>query len=111
MEGVGWLGAIIVGGIAGWIAERVTQSNMGILANILLGIVGARGAERDPAVGQRSAALWLDRPARRRRDRRNPADLGLARHSGQPAHLGQKRIRALHLAGTAGCFCVPAPYV
>jgi hypothetical protein len=29
MEGVGWLGAIIIGGIAGWIAEKVTESRMG----------------------------------------------------------------------------------
>ena len=41
MEGVGWLGAIIIGGIAGWIAEKVTHSQMGIISNILLGIVGA----------------------------------------------------------------------
>ena len=41
MEGVGWVGAIIIGGIAGWIAERVTRSDMGIIANVVLGIVGA----------------------------------------------------------------------
>jgi uncharacterized membrane protein YeaQ/YmgE (transglycosylase-associated protein family) len=41
MEGVGWIGAIVLGGIAGWIAERVTQSDMGIIANVVLGIVGA----------------------------------------------------------------------
>jgi uncharacterized membrane protein YeaQ/YmgE (transglycosylase-associated protein family) len=41
MEGVGWIGAIIIGGIAGWIAERLTNSRMGIIANVLLGIVGA----------------------------------------------------------------------
>lgn len=41
MEGVGWLGTIIVGGIAGWIAERITNSNMGIIANVILGIAGA----------------------------------------------------------------------
>jgi uncharacterized membrane protein YeaQ/YmgE (transglycosylase-associated protein family) len=41
VEGVGWVGAIIIGGIAGWIAERVTNSDMGIIANVLLGIVGA----------------------------------------------------------------------
>jgi uncharacterized membrane protein YeaQ/YmgE (transglycosylase-associated protein family) len=41
MEGVGFIGAIIIGGIAGWIAERVTHSQMGIIANILLGVVGA----------------------------------------------------------------------
>jgi uncharacterized membrane protein YeaQ/YmgE (transglycosylase-associated protein family) len=41
MHGVGWLGAIIIGGIAGWIAEKVMESQMGIIANILLGIAGA----------------------------------------------------------------------
>jgi uncharacterized membrane protein YeaQ/YmgE (transglycosylase-associated protein family) len=41
LNGVGWLGAIIVGGIAGWLAERVMKSNMGIFMNILLGIIGA----------------------------------------------------------------------
>ena len=41
MQGVGWLGAIILGGIAGWIAERVMQAKMGLIANIFLGIVGA----------------------------------------------------------------------
>ena len=37
--GVGWIAAIIVGGIAGWLAEN--SSNMGMISNILLGIVGA----------------------------------------------------------------------
>jgi uncharacterized membrane protein YeaQ/YmgE (transglycosylase-associated protein family) len=41
MEGVGWIGAIILGGLAGWIAERITKSDMGLLMNIILGIVGA----------------------------------------------------------------------
>jgi uncharacterized membrane protein YeaQ/YmgE (transglycosylase-associated protein family) len=41
MEGVGWIGAIIIGGLAGWVAERVMKSDMGILMNIVLGIVGA----------------------------------------------------------------------
>ena len=41
MVGVGWFGAIIVGGIAGWLAERFMKSNMGLFMNILLGIVGA----------------------------------------------------------------------
>jgi uncharacterized membrane protein YeaQ/YmgE (transglycosylase-associated protein family) len=41
MEGVGWIGAIIVGGIAGWLAEQFMKSNLGLLMNIVLGIVGA----------------------------------------------------------------------
>ncbi|UTH48210.1 GlsB/YeaQ/YmgE family stress response membrane protein [Loktanella salsilacus] len=38
---MGWLAAIIVGGIAGWLAEQFMKSNMGVLMNIILGIVGA----------------------------------------------------------------------
>ncbi len=41
INGVGWLTAIIVGGLAGWLAEKVMKSDMGILRNIILGIVGA----------------------------------------------------------------------
>ena len=41
INGVGWLTAIIVGGLAGWIAEKVMRSNISLLGNIVLGIVGA----------------------------------------------------------------------
>ena len=39
--GIGWIAAIIVGGIAGWLAEQFMKSNMGLLMNIVLGIIGA----------------------------------------------------------------------
>jgi uncharacterized membrane protein YeaQ/YmgE (transglycosylase-associated protein family) len=38
---VGWIAAIIVGGIAGWLAEQFMHSRMGLLMNIVLGIIGA----------------------------------------------------------------------
>ena len=38
---IGWIAAIIVGGIAGWLAEQFMKSNMGMLMNITLGIIGA----------------------------------------------------------------------
>ena len=41
MNGVGWIAAIIVGGLAGWLAEMVMKSNTGIYINIIMGIVGA----------------------------------------------------------------------
>ncbi|NDV88157.1 GlsB/YeaQ/YmgE family stress response membrane protein [Aurantimonas aggregata] len=41
VNGVGWIAAIIVGGLAGWLAEQVMKSDMGLLMNIILGIVGA----------------------------------------------------------------------
>jgi uncharacterized membrane protein YeaQ/YmgE (transglycosylase-associated protein family) len=39
--GIGWIAAIIIGGFAGWLAEKVTRSNMGLLTNIILGMIGA----------------------------------------------------------------------
>jgi uncharacterized membrane protein YeaQ/YmgE (transglycosylase-associated protein family) len=41
MTGLGWFAAIIVGGLAGWIAEKIMKSDMGLIMNIILGIVGA----------------------------------------------------------------------
>lgn len=38
---IGWIAAILIGGIAGWLAEKITRSNMGIIANIIIGIIGA----------------------------------------------------------------------
>ncbi|MGR3321728.1 MAG: GlsB/YeaQ/YmgE family stress response membrane protein [Pseudooceanicola sp.] len=41
MEGLGWFAAIIVGALAGWIAEKLMKADHGLLTNIVLGIVGA----------------------------------------------------------------------
>ncbi|WP_045387891.1 GlsB/YeaQ/YmgE family stress response membrane protein [Falsirhodobacter sp. alg1] len=41
MAGLGWIGAIIIGAIAGWIAEKLMKSDHGLLMNIILGILGA----------------------------------------------------------------------
>ena len=41
MAGVGWIGAIIIGGLAGWIAEKFMGAEHGLLTNIVLGILGA----------------------------------------------------------------------
>jgi uncharacterized membrane protein YeaQ/YmgE (transglycosylase-associated protein family) len=38
---VGWIAAIIIGGLAGWAAEQFMKSDTGLLMNIALGIVGA----------------------------------------------------------------------
>jgi uncharacterized membrane protein YeaQ/YmgE (transglycosylase-associated protein family) len=38
---IGWIAAIIVGGIAGWLAEQFMKSQMGLVMNIVLGIIGA----------------------------------------------------------------------
>jgi uncharacterized membrane protein YeaQ/YmgE (transglycosylase-associated protein family) len=41
MEGVSWIGAIIIGGLAGWLAGKLMEARYGILLNIVLGIVGS----------------------------------------------------------------------
>ncbi|MDK1492183.1 GlsB/YeaQ/YmgE family stress response membrane protein [Sinorhizobium sp. 7-81] len=41
LNGVGILAAIIIGGLAGWLAERFMNSEMGLFMNIVLGILGA----------------------------------------------------------------------
>ena len=38
---IGWIAAIIAGGLAGWLAEMLMKSGTGILMNIILGIAGA----------------------------------------------------------------------
>lgn len=38
---VGWIAAIIVGGLAGWFASMFMKSDTGIILNVILGIVGA----------------------------------------------------------------------
>jgi len=39
----GILGAIIIGGLAGWVASKImgTDASMGVVANVLVGIAGA----------------------------------------------------------------------
>ncbi|MCC7265887.1 MAG: GlsB/YeaQ/YmgE family stress response membrane protein [Caulobacteraceae bacterium] len=41
MSGVGIIGAIIIGILAGWIAEKVLKRNHGLLTNLIVGLVGA----------------------------------------------------------------------
>ncbi|MDP3660315.1 GlsB/YeaQ/YmgE family stress response membrane protein [Phenylobacterium sp.] len=41
MSGVGILGAIIIGILAGWLAEKIMKRNHGLLTNLVVGLVGA----------------------------------------------------------------------
>jgi uncharacterized membrane protein YeaQ/YmgE (transglycosylase-associated protein family) len=41
MSGVGILGAIIIGILAGWLAEKIMKRNHGLMTNLIVGIVGA----------------------------------------------------------------------
>ena len=53
MTGLGWFAAIIVGGLAGWIAEKIMKSDMGLIMNIILGIIGIV-----VALGLFTGAVW-----------------------------------------------------
>ena len=41
MNGIGILGTVIVGIVAGWIAERILNRHHGIFTNLIVGLIGA----------------------------------------------------------------------
>jgi uncharacterized membrane protein YeaQ/YmgE (transglycosylase-associated protein family) len=41
MTGIGWILAIVIGAVAGFIAEQIMSSKQGLLGNIIMGIIGA----------------------------------------------------------------------
>ena len=38
---MGWIMTIIIGGLAGFVAEKIMKADMGIFANIGIGVLGA----------------------------------------------------------------------
>ncbi|WP_265516732.1 GlsB/YeaQ/YmgE family stress response membrane protein [Nitratireductor luteus] len=59
MEGIGWIAAIVIGGIAGWLAKQFMNTNTGLLMNIVLGIVGAAVASALLGVFGISFGGWI----------------------------------------------------
>lgn len=41
MSGLGWLSFLLVGLIAGWVAEKVMSRSHGLLTNLVVGVIGA----------------------------------------------------------------------
>ena len=41
MSGFGWIAWIVIGIIAGWLAEQIMGRSHGLLTNLIVGIVGA----------------------------------------------------------------------
>ena len=39
----GWIGTIVIGGLAGWVASMImkTDASMGVIWNVVVGVVGA----------------------------------------------------------------------
>ena len=57
--GVGLIGTLIIGALAGWIAEKVMKANHGLLMNIIVGIIGSYvGAFLANALGIRIGELF-----------------------------------------------------
>jgi uncharacterized membrane protein YeaQ/YmgE (transglycosylase-associated protein family) len=54
MTSVGWIGYIIIGAIAGWLAGKIVKGGgSGILMNIVIGVVGA-------LIGGFLLSFWFD---------------------------------------------------
>jgi uncharacterized membrane protein YeaQ/YmgE (transglycosylase-associated protein family) len=59
MSGVGLFGALIIGILAGWIAERVMDRNHGLITNLVVGVIGSFiGAFLAHALGFTYAGFW-----------------------------------------------------
>ena len=59
MNGVGILGAIVIGILAGWIAEQIMGREHGLITNLVVGVVGAfLGALIAGALGVGFAGFW-----------------------------------------------------
>lgn len=57
----GILGAIIIGGLAGWVASKImgTDASMGVVANVVVGVIGAViGNLLLPAFGISGTSGW-----------------------------------------------------
>jgi uncharacterized membrane protein YeaQ/YmgE (transglycosylase-associated protein family) len=57
--GIGWIAAIIIGGLAGWLAKQFMNTSTGVFMNIVLGIVGAALASALLGILGVSFAGWI----------------------------------------------------
>ena len=58
-EQVGWIAAIIIGGIAGWLAEKFMKSQMGLLRRCRSSLV-FRFASIPDCLCQPADPIWID---------------------------------------------------
>ena len=59
MSGVGIIGAIVIGILAGWIAERVMARRHGLITNLIVGVIGSFvGAFLAHALGFTYVGFW-----------------------------------------------------
>jgi len=76
MVGLGWILAIIIGALAGWLAGKIMHSTHGLLMDIVLGIVGA-------IIGNQVTASTMT--MKRTRPRRSRTRCSVRRKNGPPA--------------------------
>ena len=82
MPGIGFFGMLVIGFLAGWIAERTMNRDHGLLINILVGIAGSFvGGTLAGLLGHR--LLRLPRQSGRRHRRRDPHPLAVRPRRGQ----------------------------
>jgi len=90
MPGVGFIGMLIIGIIAGYIAEKVTSSDHGLLTNLLVGIAGSFVGGH-PGQCLEYPVPWLARQSDGGVDRRRARLVDLAEHQGS-GHLGAFQV-------------------
>jgi uncharacterized membrane protein YeaQ/YmgE (transglycosylase-associated protein family) len=57
--GVGFFGTLLIGVLAGWIAEKITRGEHGLITNLIIGILGAYiGAFLANALGLRLGEVF-----------------------------------------------------
>jgi uncharacterized membrane protein YeaQ/YmgE (transglycosylase-associated protein family) len=89
----GWIGAIIIGGIAGWLAGKVMRGGgFGVLINVLIGIAGVYAGQ---LVDQHSAILLVH--AKLGRDRIDPDRLYRRRHYPGDCRAVQAQLATVRL--------------
>ena len=79
MPGVGFIGMLLIGIIARYIAEKVTASDHGLLTNLLVGIAGSFVGGTLANVSKHRV-LWLARQFDRCEHRRHSRLVDLAEH-------------------------------
>lgn len=61
MSGFGWLAWIVIGIVAGWLAEKIMKRDHGLLTNLVVGVAGALigGFLYNNLLGGDAAGNWI----------------------------------------------------
>lgn len=61
MSGFGWIAWIVIGIVAGWLAEQIMKRNHGLFTNLIVGVFGALigGFLYNNLLGGDAAGNWI----------------------------------------------------